>query len=129
METQKEFLPIKQSVIGIIYQEGKFFAEIVRDIEAKDLKSLLKKESFTLESLQKYSDLAFKGHLHRFKKECRINPLEGFWDLLKENYLPGAEFGEKDYLFISENIAGDIIPKINFKSARKNFIKSCFPIF
>lgn len=83
---QKGTTPTKQPIIGIIYQEGKFFAEIVSDIRTKDLKSLFKKELPISDSLKRYSGLVFKSSLHRLsrdKREYRINALEGFWGYLK----------------------------------------------
>lgn len=86
-EAQKEDALMKQPAIGIICKEGKFFAEVIPKIEAKSLKSLLKKELLIPDSLQKYTAVALKGCLHRLplkdKKGYRINALEGFWGYLK----------------------------------------------
>lgn len=106
IEAQKEGIPIKQLVIGIICQEGKFFAEVVQNIEAKNLKSLFKKESLIPDSLQKYGGLVFKGYLHRLsrdKKEYRINALEGFWGYLKRRLsAKGGIRREKLPLYLGE---------------------------
>lgn len=85
-KNQKKCIPIKQPVIGIICQDGKFFAQIIQNINISDLKPLFKK-NLVPENLQKYSGLVFKGSLYRLsqtnEKVHRINALEGFWGYLK----------------------------------------------
>lgn len=107
IEVQKECIPIKQPVIGIICREGKFFAEVIQNIEAKGLKSLFKKESSIPDGLQKYSGLTFKGCVHRLspkdKKEYHINTLEGFWGYLKRKLATkGGIRKEKLPLYLGE---------------------------
>jgi len=45
----------------------------------------------------------------KIKKDIASTPWKGSGDILKENWLLKAVFGEKNYRFISESIAGDII--------------------
>ncbi len=85
-KNQREYILIKQPVIGIICQDRKFFAQIVQNITINDLKLLFKK-NFVPENLQKYSGLVFKGSLYKLsrvnEKVYRINSLERFWGYLK----------------------------------------------
>lgn len=106
IETQKIPCRLKQPIIGIIYREGKFFAEIIPNIEAKNLKLWLKKKSFP-DNLEKYTGLAFRGFLHRlFPKDKRgycINALEGFWRYLKRKLsAKGGIQKEKLPLYLGE---------------------------
>ena len=88
----------KQPVFGILCRKGKVYAEIVRDIEAKDLQPLIEKQvrkgsTVCSDTWRGYTGLAAKGYVHRFvnhgkneysdKKGNHINGLEGFWGYLK----------------------------------------------
>jgi hypothetical protein len=83
---QREYALIRQPIIGIICQEGKFFAQIIPNITINDLKSLFKR-NLVPENLQEYSGLAFKGSLYKLsqmnERVYRINSLERFWGYLK----------------------------------------------
>ena len=85
-DNQREYAQTKQPVIGIICQNEKFIAKIVKDISINDLKFSFKKISVP-ESLKKYSGLVLKGSLYNLsqinEKIYRINALEGFWGYLK----------------------------------------------
>lgn len=92
------FGTIKQPVFGILCREGKVWAEIVRDTEAKDLEPLIEKQvsmgsTICSDTWRGYTGLAAKGYVHRLvdhgkkeysdKKGNHINGLEGFWGYLK----------------------------------------------
>ena len=131
---QKEFVPIKQPIIGIICRGGKFFAEIIPNIEAKNLKSLFKKESPVPESLEKYSGLAFKGSIHRLfpkeKKEYRISALEGFWGYLKRKLAAkGGVRREKLPLYLGEYSWRYNHRKLTLKEQEKHLLNLVFQYF
>ena len=79
-------------------REGKIFAEIVPDTEARDLQPLIEKQvskgsTICSDTWRGYTGLASKGYVHRLvdhskkeysnKKGNHINGLEGFWGYLK----------------------------------------------
>lgn len=90
----------KQPVFGILTRQGKVFAKLVDDTEAKDLIPIITKKVRTGSSVcsdtwRAYTGLAAKGYVHRtvehrekeyVQKDNRknhINGLEGFWGYLK----------------------------------------------
>jgi len=92
------FGTIKQPVFGILCREGRVYAEIVRDVEAKDLQPLIEKQvrkgsTVCSDTWRGYTGIAAKGYVHRLvnhsqkeysdKKGNHINGLEGFWGYLK----------------------------------------------
>jgi len=89
--------PPKQSVIGIIFQEEKFFAEVIPTIEMKVLKFLLKKELPLPQALQKYNALIIKGSLYKLKGkgEGSISALKGFWGYLKRKLTAKGGYSKK----------------------------------
>lgn len=133
-EGQKEDISIKPPVIGIICQGDKFFAEIVPNIEAKNLKSLLKKESPIPDSLQRYTGLAFKGSVHRLfpkhEKGYRINTLEGFWGHLKRKLAAkGGIRREKLPLYLGEYSWKYNHRKLTLKEQEKRLLNLLFQYF
>lgn len=89
---------IKQPIFGILCRSGKVWAEIVPDIEAKDLQPLIEKQvqrgsTVCSDTWRGYTGLATKGYVHRLVKHSEgeysdkqgnhINGLEGFWGYLK----------------------------------------------
>lgn len=133
-EAQKESIPSKQPIIGIIYREGKFFAEVVQNIEVKNLKSLFKKESPIPESWQKYTGLAFKGYIHRLfpknERGYRINALEGFWGYLKRKLLAkGGIRKEKLPLYLGEYSWRYNHRKLTLKEQEKYLLNLVFQYF
>jgi len=97
-KNRRGFGTIKQPVFGILCREGKIFAEIVPDTEARDLQPLIEKQvskgsTICSDTWRGYTGLASKGYVHRLvdhskkeysnKKGNHINGLEGFWGYLK----------------------------------------------
>ena len=134
IENQKQGISIKSPVIGIICQEGKFFAEIVPSIESKNLKSLFKKESPVPESLQRYAGLTFKGCFHKlfpkYEKEYRINVLERFWGYLKRKLAAkGGIRREKLPLYLGEYSWRYNHRKLTIKEQEKQLLNLLFQYF
>jgi len=92
------FGTVKQPVFGILCREGKVYAEIVPNIEARDLQPLIEKQvkkgsTICSDTWRGYTGLAAKGYVHRLvehsknkysdKRGGHINGLEGFWGYLK----------------------------------------------
>lgn len=108
----KEPIPIKLPIIGIVFREGQFFAEVVpgiADVEVRKLKSSFKKGLPLPEKLQRYVGLIFKGNLYRLSKDKEnekrhhIDALEGFWGYLKRKLLiKGGIRKEKLPLYLGE---------------------------
>lgn len=87
----------KQPVFGILARNGQVWAEIVADVEKKDLEPIIKgkvKKDSTIHSdtWRAYTGLATKGFVHRtvehakkeyVKDSSHINGLEGFFGYLK----------------------------------------------
>jgi transposase-like protein len=133
-EVQKEDIPNKQPIIGIICQEGKFFAEIVQNIESKNLKSLFKKISPIPDSLRRYTGLVFKGSLHRLspknEKEYPINALERFWGYLKRKLATkGGIRREKLPLYLGEYSWRYNHRKLTLKEQEKYLLNLVFQYF
>ncbi|MFH0819853.1 MAG: IS1595 family transposase [bacterium] len=97
-KNRRGFGTIKQPVFGILCREGKVWAEIVQDTEAKDLQPLIERQvkkgsTICSDKWRGYTGLAAKGYVHRLvdhgkkeysdKKGHHINGLEGFWGYLK----------------------------------------------
>jgi len=97
-KNRRGFGTIKQPVFGILCRAGKVYAEIVLDIEAKDLQPIIEKQinkgsTICSDTWRGYTGLAAKGYIHRLvnhgkkeysdKKGSHINGLEGFWGYLK----------------------------------------------
>jgi len=98
-ESKRGFGTTKQPVFGILARNGKVFAELVDDTEAKDLIPIITKKvksgtRICSDTWRAYTGLATKGYVHRTvehqKKEYvkgrnHINGLEDPGDILKEN--------------------------------------------
>lgn len=97
-KNRRGFGTIKQPVFGILCREGKVYAEIVPDTEARDLQPLIERQvkkgsTICSDGWRAYTGLAAKGYVHRLvdhskneysdKKGGHINGLEGFWGYLK----------------------------------------------
>lgn len=96
-ESKKGFGTTKQPVFGILARNGKVYAELVNNTEAKDLIPIITKRvksgtRVCSDTWRAYTGLATKGYVHRTvehqKKEYtkgknHINGLEGFWGYLK----------------------------------------------
>jgi len=129
---KKEYFLLKQPVIGIICQEGRFLAEVVPITEIKELKSL-KKGIPLSQNLQKYEALAFRGFLYRLKKEKRhhhISTLEGFWGYLKRKLTTkGGIRKEKLHLYLSEYSWRYNHRKLTLKEQEKFLLNLLFQYF
>lgn len=87
----------KQPVFGILARNGQVWAELVIDVEAKDLLPLISKQvrrgtKICSDTWRAYTGLAAKGYVHRtvehgegefVRGRNHINGLEGFWGFLK----------------------------------------------
>lgn len=87
----------KQPVFGILARKGKVWAEVVADVEKKDLEPIIKgkvKPGSTIysDTWRAYTGLATKGFVHRTVEHAKeeyvrgknhINGLEGFFGYLK----------------------------------------------
>jgi len=97
-KNRRGFGTIKQPVFGILCREGKVWAEVVPDTEARDLQPLIEKQvkrgsTICSDGWRGYTGLATKGYVHRLVdhrkneysdgKGHHINGLEGFWGYLK----------------------------------------------
>lgn len=99
-DSKRGFGTTKQPVFGILCRNGKVWAEIVNDVEAKNLMPLITKQvepgtTICSDTWRAYTGLAAKGYVHRTVKHREkeyvsvndrhnhINGLEGFWGYLK----------------------------------------------
>lgn len=96
-ESQRGFGTAKQPVFGILARDGKVFAQVVTDTEAKDLipiidKRIKKGTRICSDTWRAYTGLATRGYVHRtvnhnqkeyVKGKNHINGLEGFFGYLK----------------------------------------------
>ena len=96
-ESKRGFGTTKQPVFGILARNGKVYAELVDNTEAKDLIPIITKKvksgtRVCSDTWRAYTGLATRGYVHRTvehaKKEYvkgrnHINGLEGFWGYLK----------------------------------------------
>ena len=96
-ESKSGFGTTKQPVFGILCRNGKVFAKLVDDTEAKDLIPIITKKvkpgsKVCSDTYRSYTGLAAKGYVHRTvehrikeyaKGNNHINGLEGFWGFLK----------------------------------------------
>lgn len=88
----------KTPVFGVLCRNGKVWAEIVPDVEAKTLLPLIKKRVkrgsvVCSDTWKSYTGIAAKGYVHRLVEHGKgeysdgkgnhINGLEGFWGYLK----------------------------------------------
>lgn len=96
-ESKSGFGTTKQPVFGILCRNGKVFAKLVSDTEAKDLIPIITKKVkagslICSDTYRSYTGLAAMGYVHRTvehknkeyaKGNNHINGLEGFWGFLK----------------------------------------------
>ena len=137
-ESKRGFGTTKQPVFGILARNGKVFAELVDDTEAKDLIPIITKKvrsgtRICSDTWRAYTGLATKGYVHRTvehqKKEYvkgrnHINGLEGFWGYLKRKLASkGGVKREYLYLFLGEYIWRYNHRKINTKEKVNHLMK------
>jgi len=109
----------KQPVFGILCRSGKVYAQLVENIEAKDLIPIIKKKvksgtRVCSDTWRTYTGLATRGYVHRTvehrKKEYtkgrnHINGLEGFWGYLKRKLASKGGVRRKHlHLFLGEYV-------------------------
>ena len=96
-ESQRGKGTTKQAVLGILARNGQVWAELVPDVEAKDLLPLITKQvksgsRICSDTWRAYTGLAAKGYVHRtvehkiqeyVRGKNHISGLEGFWGFLK----------------------------------------------
>ncbi|MEK7072302.1 MAG: IS1595 family transposase [Patescibacteria group bacterium] len=122
----------KQPVFGILTRQGKVFAELVDDVEAKNLLPIISKKvkigsSICSDTAKAYTGLAAKGYVHRTvehkdkeyvnktDKTNHINGLEGFWGYLKRKL--GAKGGvQRKYLNL---FLGEYVWRYNYRELSK----------
>ena len=112
----------KQPVFGILTRDGKVFAELVDDTEAKDLIPIITKKVRTGSNVcsvtwRAYTGLAANGYVHRTvehrekeyvqknNRKNHINGLEGFWGYLKRKLAAKGGVRRKYlHLYLSEYV-------------------------
>jgi transposase len=110
----------KQAVFGILCRNGQVWAEIVPNVEADTLLSLLKQRVITgaivcSDTFKSYTGVAARGYVHRLVKHEQqeysdgqgnhINGLEGFWGYLKRMLAAkGGIRKERLHLYLAEYV-------------------------
>lgn len=111
---------LKTPVFGILCRDGKVWAEIVSDVEAKTLMPLICRQVkpgsvICSDTWKSYTGIAAKGYIHRLvehsrgeysdKKGNHINGLEGFWGYLKRKLTAkGGIRKERLFLYLGEYV-------------------------
>ena len=113
----------KQPVFGILCRNGRVWAEIVDNIEARTLLPLITKQVqpgsiVCSDTWKAYTGVAARGYVHRLVhhkdgiysdgRETHINGLEGFWGYLKRKLSSKGESGGRSYLSTSLSMFGGI---------------------
>lgn len=130
---------IKQPIFGILCRSGKVWAEIVPDVEAKDLQPLIVKQvkrgsTVCSDTWRGYTGLATKGYVHRLVKHSEgeysdkqgnhINGLEGFWGYLKRKLAAKGGIRKlKLYLYLAEYVWRYNHRQLNFKKQQEILLK------
>src|SRR4030042_1005357 len=110
----------KTPVFGILCRNGKVWAQVVPDTEAKTLQALILKRvrrgsTVCSDTWKSYTGIATKGYVHRIVKHgqkqysdgkgTHINGLEGFWGFLKRKLADkGGIRRERLPLFLAEYV-------------------------
>ena len=120
----------KQPVFGILCRNGKVFAKLVDNTEAKDLIPIITKKvkpgaRVCSDTWRAYTGLAAKGYVHRtvehrakeyVKGKNHINGLEGFWGYLKRKLASKGGIRRKYlYLFLGEYVWRYNYKKLNLE--------------
>jgi len=137
-ESKRGFGTTKQPVFGILCRNGRVFAKLVDNTEAKDLIPIITKKvksgtRICSDTWRAYTGLATKGYVHRTvehqKKEYaqgknHINGLEGFWGYLKRKLASkGGVKKEHLYLFLGEYVWRYNYRKLSLEEQRKRIVK------
>lgn len=137
-ESKSGFGTTKQPVFGILARNGQVWAELVSDVEAKDLIPLITKQvksgaKVCSDTWRAYTGLASKGYVHRtvehgekeyVRGKNHINGLEGFWGYLKRKLASKGGVRRKYLpLFLGEYVWRYNNKKLNLKQKRKKLLQ------
>lgn len=118
-DSKRGFGTTKQPVFGILCRSGQVWAELVDNIEAKDLIPIIEKKvkkgtKICSDTWRAYTGLATRGYVHRtvehYKREYvkgknHINNLEGFFGYLKRKLASKGGVRRKYlHLFLGEYV-------------------------
>ena len=109
----------KDLVLGIGFQEGKVFAQVIPDLKSPEIE-------------RKYQGLVFKNSFHRLKREGgrRIDVLEGFWGYLKRKLsAKGGIRKERLPFYLAEYSWRYNHRKLSFKEQKNYLLKILFDYF
>jgi len=127
-ESKRGFGTTKQPVFGILARNGKVYAKLVSNAEAKDLLPIITKKvkpgtRVCSDTWRVYTGLATRGYVHRtvkhqekeyVKGKNHINGLEGFWGYLKRQLASKGGIRRKYFhLFL-----GEYVWRYNYKSLK-----------
>jgi len=129
---------LKQPVFGILCRDGQVWAELVRNVEAVDLKPIIERKvekgsTVHSDGWRAYTGIATKGYVHRLvdhgkeqysdKRGGHINGLEGFWGYLKRKLVAKGGIRQKRLpIFL-----GEYVWRYNHrKMSHKQRVKSLF---
>lgn len=129
----------KQPVFGILCRSGQVFAEVVGNIEAKDLHPLIEKQvkkgtTICSDTWRGYTGIAAKGYVHRSVNHSKqeysdgkgnhINGLEGFWGYLKRKLsAKGGIRKNRLPIYVGEYVWRYNKRRLNFKEQSKSILK------
>ena len=129
----------KQPVFGILCRNGQVFAEVVGNVEARDLQPLIEKQvqkgtTICSDTWRGYTGIAAKGYVHRFVNHSKneysdgkghhINGLEGFWGYLKRKLsAKGGIRKERLPIYLGEYVWRYNKRHLNFKEREKLILK------
>jgi len=129
----------KQPVFGILCRNGFVWAELVDNVEKKDLQPKIERQvkkgsTICSDTWRGYTGIAQKGYVHRLvnhsqneysdKKGNHINGLEGFWGYLKRKLsAKGGIRREKLSLYLGEYVWRYNHRKLSFKEQENLLFK------
>jgi len=142
-ESKRGFGTTKQPVFGILARNGKVYAKLVNDTEARDLVPIITKkvESGTRicsDTWRAYTGLATRGYVHRTvehqKKEYtrgknHINGLEGWGYLKRKLAAKGGIRRKYFYLFLGEYVWRYNYRKLTIKQKTDRLLKQIYTDF
>ena len=131
----------KQAVFGILCRNGKVWAELIANAEAKQLQPRIlkqvKKGSVVFsDTWRGYTGIAAKGYVHRLVKHSKdtfvtdgnhINGLEGFWGYLKRKLAAkGGIRQSRLHLYLGEYVWRYNHRHLNLKEQKTYLMKLLF---
>lgn len=129
----------KQPVFGILCRSGQVFAEVVGNVEARNLQPLIEKQvrkgaTVCSDTWRGYTGIAARGYVHRLVNHSKneysdgkghhINGLEGFWGYLKRKLQ--AKGGIRKIrlpIYLGEYVWRYNHRRLNFKEREKLILK------